>query len=102
MSDLISRQDVLDKFKALCDACGEGEKYNGVMCRTCYLDDGICIVEDAPTAEPERKIGEWIEWQAPNGIDCGIECSECGYKPDAYPGYGSAYCPTCGAKMEWK
>ena len=57
MSDLIDRQAVLDKFKALCDACGEGEKYNGVMCRCCSLDDGITIVEDIPSAEPERK---WI------------------------------------------
>ena len=53
MSDLISRQAVLDKFKSLCDACGEGEKYDGVMCRCCSLDDGICIVEDMPSAEPE-------------------------------------------------
>ena len=57
MSDLISRQAVLDKFKSLCDVCGDGEKYNGVMCRCCSLDDGICIVEDIPSAEPERK---WI------------------------------------------
>lgn len=55
--DLISRQAVLEKFKSMCDVCGEGEKYNGVMCRACALDDGICIVEDIPSAEPERK---WI------------------------------------------
>jgi hypothetical protein len=61
MSDLISRQAVLDKFKALCDACGEGEKYNGVMCRCCALDDGICIVEDAPDAEPEPEEFEWCD-----------------------------------------
>ena len=58
MSDLISRQDVLDKFKALCDACGKGDEYNGVMCRCCYLDDGICIVEDAPTADQTMTIHE--------------------------------------------
>lgn len=58
MSDLISRQAVLDKFQALCDACGEGDKYNGVMCRACALDDGICIVEDIPSAEPIEEF-EW-------------------------------------------
>ena len=57
MSDLISRQAVLDKFQALCDACGEGDKYNGVMCRACALDDGICIVEDIPSAKPD--MDEW-------------------------------------------
>ena len=58
MSDLISRQAVLDKFKSLCDVCGDGEKYNGVMCRCCSLDDGICIVEDMPSAEPLEDF-EW-------------------------------------------
>jgi len=60
MSDLIDRQAILDKFKALCDACGEGEKYNWVMCRACALDDAIAFVEDIPSAEPERKKGKWI------------------------------------------
>ena len=96
MSDLISRQSVLDKFKALCDACGEGEKYNGVMCRCCALDDGICIVEDAPDAEPERKKGEWIsvESNTVNG-----RCSVCGYESHLYENdvYGEHYCPNCGA-----
>ena len=97
MNDLISRQDAIEAvYEAL---------------RTplpCYgnnlLQDSMtlakAIVNNIPSTEPEQKIGKWIEWQASNGIDCGIECSECGYKPDAYPGYGSAYCPTCGAKME--
>ena len=59
MSDIISRQAVLDKFKSLCDGCGDGEKYKGVMCRCCRLDDGICIVEDMPSAEPEQEDFEW-------------------------------------------
>ena len=58
MSDLISRQAVLDKFKSLCDVCGEGEKYDGVMCRCCSLDDGICIVEDMPPAEKWIPVSE--------------------------------------------
>ena len=52
------------------------------------------------SAEPERKKGEWVRYEAPNGIDCGIQCSKCGYQSNAYdPGYGSAYCPNCGADM---
>lgn len=97
MSDLISREDAIDLLTSAVERC------KGI-----YGDLGGAVsgarefIKAMPSVEPEQKIGKWIEWQAPNGIDCGIECSECGYKPDAYPGYGSAYCPTCGAKMEWK
>jgi len=57
MSDLIRREDVNDLIKQICDACGEGEKYNGVMCRCCRFDDFIGVVDNIPSAEPERK---WI------------------------------------------
>ena len=100
MSDLISRQYVLDKFKALCDACGVGEKYEGVMCRCCYLDDGICIVEDAPSAEPERKKGKWI-YDTERVMGDGwtysqYHCSECKYQQI---GGAVNFCPNCGADM---
>ena len=100
MSDLISRQAVLDKFKSLCDVCGDGEKYNGVMCRCCSLDDGICIVEDMPSAEPERNKGVWAG-------DC---CSCCGVSKynyikmvdDECEPFGTwNFCPHCGARLEW-
>lgn len=55
MSDLISRNEVLDEFNAMCEVCGKREKYNGVMCRCCALDDAIAFVEDIPSTEPERK-----------------------------------------------
>lgn len=57
MSDLIDREDVNDLIKQICDACGEGEKYNGIMCRCCRFDDFIGVVDNIPSAEPERK---WI------------------------------------------
>ncbi len=100
MSDLISRQAVLDKFKALCDACGEGEKYNGVMCRCCALDDGICIVEDAPDAEPERKKGEWV-YDGIRGRFPACKCSICGHYENADWAIlqGANFCSNCGADM---
>ena len=55
MSDLIDRKTLLDKFNAMCEVCGKREKYNGVMCRACALDDAIALVEDISSAEPERK-----------------------------------------------
>lgn len=110
MSDLISRQAVLDKFKSLCDVCGDGEKYNGVMCRCCRLDDGICIVEDMPSAEPERKHGEWLphpherEWDVCSV--CGIGCKRREYEmqfgQEKFSEYSYQYCPNCGARLEWK
>lgn len=89
--ELISRQYVLDKFKAMCDACGEGEKYNGVMCRCCALDDGICIVEDAPTAKaPERTA------KVSKGAYDLMRC-ECGMPVSS----NFDYCPKCKARLEW-
>ena len=57
MSDLIRREDVNDLIKQICDVCGEGEKYNGVMCRCCRFDDFIGVVDNIQSAEPEQK---WI------------------------------------------
>ncbi|MBP5782053.1 MAG: hypothetical protein J6W04_00785 [Bacteroidales bacterium] len=54
MSDLISKQAVLDRFQKICDLCGEYKKYHGVMCRACSLDDGISIVDEMePAEQPE-------------------------------------------------
>lgn len=44
-------------------------------------------IDNAPTIEPERKKGKWIE-------DC---CSECGCY--VYHGDMRNFCPNCGAKM---
>ena len=107
MSDLISRQAVLDKFQALCDACGEGEKYDGVMCRCCSLDDGICIVEDMPSAEPEQtakviKHKYWlgVSLNVVGEQTIGYEwlCGNCKKKVIG----GDEYCSHCGTRLEWK
>ena len=60
-------------------------------------------IEHAPTIEPERKTGEWIErddsW---DGVY--YECSSCGEPWTTIDGTpwdnGMNYCPHCGAKME--
>lgn len=57
----------------------------------------IALVQDIPSAD--RPQGEWIEWLAPNGIDCGAECSNCGKHIGSVPSYGTNYCPNCGADM---
>lgn len=65
------------------------------------------LIEDAPSAEPERKKGEWIYGE--NDGQDGWFCSECGFFiPWYYEYYGldnidfiSDYrtCPKCDANM---
>lgn len=54
MDDVIYRQPILDSYNRICESCGEDKKYGGAICRSCYLDDAISIVEDAPSAQ------QWI------------------------------------------
>ena len=53
MSELVRRQDVDEAIKRLCDLCGESEKYGGVMCGACNLDNFIRVWDDMPSAEHE-------------------------------------------------
>lgn len=113
MSDLIDREEVLDRYEKICVLCGNKKKHNAIMCKACYLDDAISIVEDLPSAEPERKTGKWFENYVYDyhGIriwDC--RCSLCGhaiaipyeyYNEDKYsPDLRYEYCPHCGAEMK--
>lgn len=55
------------------------------------------LVLNAPTIEPERKKGKWIEHNPHKwGLGIVFECSECGEKIDCEP---SNFCPNCGADM---
>lgn len=85
MSDLISRQDVLDAVN----------------------DCGICIqrILDIPSAEPERKTGKW-EVQPSTGEDRPFiwwKCSECGHvifsETERDKREFHAFCGRCGAEM---
>ena len=69
----------------------------------CLDDDISCILEEIPSAQPERKTGRWILWNYP-GEECAI-CSVCGEEYDQMELYIGGndypkYCPDCGAKME--
>lgn len=63
-----------------------------------------CMIESAPTIEPEQKRGRWIK-------DCNVafywKCSECGaylfWRKEDYllrENDNPNYCPNCGARME--
>lgn len=65
----------------------------------------LCVLNQMPTVQPERKKGTWIQKSKPMEFSTvwWYECSECGDKPprDRYgnPDYLSNYCPNCGADM---
>lgn len=96
MSDLISIAEAiraLDKFTL---ECSEG------WC----LQDLIHVLEELPSAEPERKTGEWIYHPERTNIYGGmcIECSECRDEYMVMYIEDEKYCRNCGsyngAKME--
>jgi len=105
MSDLISRQAALDAINEICERCGEGKKYNGVMCGACNLDGVADIVEDLPSAQPERKKGKG-KWQITDAYPHNVYCSECHtrfaqthwsvWKDGSLP---RNFCPNCGTDM---
>lgn len=67
------------------------------------------LVADAPTTEPERKKGKWVDGYVKH-IENGElrncrQCSECGSVYFVYDRYNAVeevpkYCPNCGAEMK--
>lgn len=54
------------------------------------------LIKEIPYAEPEQKIGHWIDT---DNYYQRWKCSECGYHTrDAEPNY----CPSCGADMRMR
>ena len=98
MSDLISRKETLRAIDNL------GEDFISYY-------KLLKLIWQFPSAEPERKKGEWIDEKI-NSYTSRTYCSECGssapfvYKSDDYYGnhaHGETaktkFCPSCGAEM---
>ena len=87
MNDLISRQAAM------------------IVIENSGLDDDskdtvVRVLEQLPSAQPERKRGEWIPVTNGRG---GFECDQChNYAPSYQDGveWLSGFCPNCGARME--
>ena len=60
-----------------------------------YIDTKSIIdkIDDAPTIEPERKKGEWIDLDYTEAWL--YKCDQCGRRSD----FKDNYCPDCGADM---
>lgn len=91
------------------DPCGiEGKEF---PLETDIVASLMMEIEDAPTIEPERKMGEWIIRDNPGTGWYRVTCSECGedftsviqvigFFPNAKVIWN--YCPECGADMREK
>ena len=92
MSGLIRREEVLKKLNY--------EMKYGAVIDQCGLDTAYDIIENIPSAEPERKKSRWIYdtervWHD-GGIYAQYHCSECRFQ---IIGSLYNYCPFCGADM---
>ena len=75
-TDTISRQEVLESFRKICNICGKDRKYAGVMCRACYLGDAIDIVGESPSAHPDG----WLEQNKDKILQAGMEGREIDFR----------------------
>ena len=75
-----------------CEKCEWQRGYGTYFSRGGYFEDACFAIENAPTIEPERKMGEW---KNVGFLTC--QCSECGaqFHELEY----TNYCPNCGADM---
>jgi hypothetical protein len=105
-TDLISRQAAIRRY------CGEHCGCEPQDCGLTILQDGsedcdfVRFLKEepsrdiAPSAQPERKRGKWIEYDTFATISG--RCSVCGWEAHLYEDdvVGMNYCPNCGAKMD--
>ena len=96
----IDGEEVTKFFKTLCRLCGKEEKYNGVMCRTCALEDAIDYVDDLPTLNVKPVVkGEWdktYKFHRGTLVYSSAKCSQCGKLMSQYE---KNFCAACGADM---
>ena len=97
MSDTIYRQDAIEAVDVKCLHRGIVKGIQG-------------IIEDLPSAQPQRKKGKWISEvkgkkaiiDEYGNVTCSAHCSECGDWLTASDEYAcrGRYCPSCGARMD--
>lgn len=87
MSDLIDRRKALDGL--------EYEMKYGAEIDRCGLDTAYDIIENIPSAEPERTAKVKVLYRDESVIFGHCECGQ------AVNSYG-IYCHHCGARLEWE
>lgn len=81
-TDLISRQAVIDALT---------HKWDGMV--TSVFD----VLKELPSAQPERKKGEWTIDEDCEGKSRTVTCNLCGY--EEFNWHNPNFCPNCGADM---
>ena len=96
MSDLISRQEAIDRIEGITSSmsvCVNSDECHGMkrMQRQAVLE-----IANMTSAEPERKKGKWNQIiSIPNDMYGCYYCSECGKEGNSF----WYFCPNCGADM---
>ena len=97
MSDLISRQTLIEHLRRTIEASSNDGDYNE------GFNDGMgfaaCFASTLPSAQPERKKGRWTN--AYDGYYGHVKCTGC-FKTYDWTSQAQYYnyCPNCGARME--
>ena len=101
MSDLISRQDAIDAIDEI-DWYHQNRNKDMVSGANSddhqawfKSDDVYKALEQIPSAQPERKSGEWIDTEFLKLK----ECSCCHSRWGMYDVENFDFCPNCGARM---
>ena len=91
MADLIDRQAAIDAVNKLVE--WYKEKWHESRPTS---ESVIDVLNNLPSAQPERKKGRWLDDQGKEKYDgyC-AECSACG----GWSEYITDFCPNCGADM---
>lgn len=90
-NDLVSRQAAIEAFGLSEKTRKYGGDHSGYDTRMLYeIQD---VLENLPSAQPERKTGKWVEKLNVYGV---AYCSLCGYELHTND---TNFCPNCGADM---
>lgn len=54
MAEYINRTEAIEQIRLV--SCKDCKSYNGILCRTCPLDDAMMYIEDYPTVDVAEVI----------------------------------------------
>lgn len=101
MSDLISREQAINRQDSI-DAieAKEANEFGNYMEYNVAFNDGlrsaVFALEELPSAEPEHKKGEWVDFTMYDKAATQELCGACGTWS---LGMAKNFCPNCGADM---
>lgn len=95
---LIDKDALLEKL-GIAENCEVCTQNNEPYCRWKPDVVDVCeIISDAPTIEPERKKGKWIDTVVGGTLPV-IVCDQCNTFFPLQFGASHNFCPNCGADM---